>query len=169
MPNQNYRLVAFASLAYLVSQANLARLLGPLEPSIFALQLAFTPGQFWAVVGQWGAAGVARYQAHFGYDFVHPFIYAWLGYVWVRRTPLFARLGRRGAGFFALALPVAGACDLLENLLHLHLLGLAPGSGGALVTLAAFASSIKWSLALLFTLVLLACLGLAGWRRARPA
>lgn len=164
-PNRNPVLVAIATAAYVASQANLARLLGPLDPSIFALQLAFTPEQFWQVIEKWGPSGVSRYQSHFVYDFIHPFIYAALGYVWVRRTALFSALPRPAHRFFALALPVAGVCDLVENSIHVHLLRHDAGFGGQLVLLSGSASSIKWALAAIFTAALATLLLRAPWRR----
>lgn len=143
-----------ATLAFAVSQANLARLLAPLDPSLFALQLAFTPDAFWRVVDAWGPAGVAAYRAHFPYDFLHPFLYGVFGYLTATRTSLLPRrtpaLGRAAR----CALPVAGLCDLAENALHLHLLALVPGAGGGLVTLSGTYSLIKWSLAATFALAL---------------
>ncbi|MCE1242988.1 hypothetical protein [Oryzomicrobium sp.] len=143
-----------AALVFAVSQANLARLLAPLNPSLFALQLAFTPDAFWRVIEAWGPAGVAAYRAHFPYDFLHPFLYGAFGYLTATRTALLPgrtpALGRAARG----ALPVAGLCDLAENALHLHLLALAPGAGGGLVTLSGTCSLIKWGLAAAFALAL---------------
>lgn len=151
-----HRTLWLVTLAFVCSQANLIRLLGPLEPSIFALQLAFTPAQFWGVIDAWGHEGVMRYQSHFMYDFLHPFVYALFGYLWVKKSTLFTQWSPLAIRFWAAALPIAGACDVLENSLHLKLLALGPAPQEYLIVLiSGLASSIKWSLAVLFTFGLL--------------
>ena len=167
MLNRNFVIVIIATAAYIASQANLARILGPLDPSIFALQLAFTPEQFWQVIEKWGTNGVSRYQSHFIYDFIHPFIYAALGYVWVRYTTLFLAMSNGANKFFAAALPVAGLCDLVENSIHVYLLSHGSGFGGNLVLVSGTASSIKWALAAIF-IAALVTLGIrASWLTLR--
>lgn len=146
--------VALATLAFALSQANLARLLAPLDPSIFALQLAFTPEAFWRVIDAWGPAGVAVYRAHFTFDNLHPFLYGAFGFLAVSRTRLFSRPAGCLYHGALLALPVAGLCDLIENGLHLWLLAHAHGAGGLLVPLSGTCSLLKWGLALFFTLAL---------------
>lgn len=64
-----------AGIAFVASQANLASILLPLQPSVFALQLAFAARKFWHVVKLWGTAGMAIYRSHFVFDNLHPFIY----------------------------------------------------------------------------------------------
>jgi len=154
VPRASRALVALATLAFALSQANLARLLAPLDPSIFALQLAFTPEAFWRVVDAWGPAGVAVYRAHFAFDNLHPFLYGAFGYLAVSRTRLFSRPAGRLYHGALLALPVAGLCDLIENAIHLWLLAHAHGTGGLLVPLSGTCSLLKWGLALFFTLAL---------------
>lgn len=155
-----------ATLAYALSQGNLIRLIGPLEPSIFSLQLAFSAERFAAVLNAWGAEGLARYQAHFVYDFVHPFIYGAFGYVWARYSPLFVTASRGIFCFWVLCLPIAGWCDLIENTLHVFLLqqGIEHLSE-TMVLAASWAAAIKWSLALIFTLGLVFG-AVRQWKRA---
>lgn len=167
MPNchTNLPLVLFVALMFCLSQLNLARILGPLEPNIFALQLAFTPEQFWAVVRAWGSEGVARFQSHFAYDFVHPLVYGALGYLLVHRAGLFIGRAPWSVHLWASALPLAGLCDLLENALHLYLLVRGPEYTAQWVLIASLAALIKWSLAVAFGVALLAELS----RRLLPA
>jgi hypothetical protein len=155
MLSRNLIIVALATIAFIASQVNLAIILGHLEPGIFSLQLALTPEQFWRVIELWGTESVSRYQSHFTYDFIHPFIYGFFGYVCVRRTSLFISMSLRSSRFFAFALPVAGLCDLLENIIHVYLLTHGPDAGMRLVPISGTASAIKWSLAVIFTVVLL--------------
>lgn len=143
-------IVALASIAFIASQANLLRIVGPLTPSILALQLAFTPDAFTDVLSRWGEAGIARYREHFACDMAHPFIYGALGVAWVRWSGLFAALPSWRRRAWTVALPVAGACDLVENALHWTLLGSAGAITAFPVALAATAASVKWGLAVLF-------------------
>ena len=58
--NRRWPILVLVTLGFVASQGNLLRIIGPLEPSIFALQRAFTPDAFTAVLAQWCAAGIAR-------------------------------------------------------------------------------------------------------------
>lgn len=161
------RLVGLATLAFVLSQGHLLGMLGGLEPNVLVLQLAFSPTAFREVLARWGDAGVAAYRAHFVFDDIHCFIYGGFGYLVATRTPLCA--GARPGWRRALrdCLPVAGVCDLLENLAHRALLG-ATGDGDALlVPVASSLSLAKWLLVALFALVVAAALGRWGWRQWR--
>ena len=126
MSRGRFALAGVTMLAYVVSQANLGRLVGSLEPNILALQLSFSGQAFWAVASAWGPEGVRQYLDHFPYDFVHPFVYGGMGLVWVRDTPLFAGWSAGVRRYWAWSLPVAGVCDLVENVLHIVLLSSVP-------------------------------------------
>lgn len=146
-----------ASLAFVISQANLAVMLAPLHPSVFALQLAFTAEDFWRVVAAWGGTGLATYRAHFFFDNLHPFTYGAFGYLAVWHSGLFTGDGPGRRRLLAQMLPLAGVFDLAENVAHLYLLDQPAGSGGILVPLSALCSLGKWSLAALFAMLI-------GWR-----
>ena len=150
MSRGRFALAGVTMLAYVVSQANLGRLVGSLEPNILALQLSFSGQAFWAVASAWGPEGVRQYLDHFPYDFVHPFVYGGMGLVWVRDTPLFAGWSAGVRRYWAWSLPVAGVCDLVENVLHIVLLSSVPGSGHHLALVAGLAASCKWTLAVRF-------------------
>lgn len=155
-----------ATLAYCVSQGNLIRLIGPLDPSIFSLQLAFSVERFAAVLQAWGAEGLARYHEHFNYDFLHPLIYGAFGYIWARYSPLFVSASRGVFCFWVICLPIAGWCDLIENTLHVFLLRQEISALSEWMVLGASgAAAIKWTLALLFTLRLLFG-AVRQWKRA---
>jgi hypothetical protein len=144
--------VSLTTLAFALSQGHLAWMLAPLKPNLLALQLAFSAEAFWGVIAAWGEGGVAVYRAHFPFDFIHPFVYGAFGQVLATRTAL---LGPgRARQLMAWALPVAGAFDLVENTLHLHLLAQPTGSGAGLVPVSASCSALKWGLALVYTLVM---------------
>lgn len=158
--------VPAVTLAFAVSQAHLASMLLPLEPSVVLLQLAFTADRFWSILDAWGAAGVAVFRAHFAWDAAHPFLYGAMGWLMATRTPLFDAMSSSWRPTLRWMLPVAAGCDLVENAIHWHLLGQPPGSGAALVAVSSTFSLIKWGLAAGFAVALA-----AGLLRAvrRPA
>jgi hypothetical protein len=149
-------LVALLGLAFVISQANLAWLVAPLRPNILALQLAFTATEFWSIIKAWGTPGVALFRSHFAYDLVHPFVYGAFGYFLVANTALFSGLSARARCALQYALPVAAAFDLTENAIHFYLLSQGVGAGEYLVPFSATCSSIKWGLAAVFSLALIA-------------
>lgn len=157
------RVVFFSAVIFVASQLNIVLMLASLEPSVFALQLAFTAASFWQIVDAWGDAGLALYRAHFAFDNVHPFIYGAFGYLLVSRTSLFAGMSPAIYRAVLLMLPVAGFFDLCENAAHSHLLSQAHGSGALLVALSASCALLKWALALLFALVVLGQLARRAW------
>jgi hypothetical protein len=144
--------------------AGLAWWLAPLEPGVLALQFAFTPRAFGAVVHQWSAADLARYRAHLPVDMLLLLAYAVFGHRLATRTALFAGHGV-GRGRHRLArwlLPLAAAFDALENALHAWLTA-APRFGvPALYALSASASLAKW---LLITGFALLCWHVLGRQR----
>lgn len=164
--DRRWPILTLVTLAFILSQGNLLRILGPLEPSIFALQLAFTPESFAAVLTRWGGAGIARYRAHFAFDLLHPFVYAAFGVAWVRRSALFASpAGMRMP--LAWALPIAGLCDLVENALHWAMIHGTLTMAPVPIAISATVSSVKWGLALIFALAMGRGLALVGWHAAR--
>lgn len=161
----NWLSVGLVTIAFVASQGNLLRIIGPLEPSILALQLAFTPEAFARVVTAWGPEGLARYRDHFPFDFAHPVFYAAFGWIWVDRTKLFAWTPRSMRRALRGALPFAALCDIGENLLHLRLLDNLSEIAAAPVFASACLSSLKWSLAVGFACAM--SLSLHRWLRRR--
>lgn len=146
--------VPFVTLLFVVSQAHLASMLLPLEPSVLRLQLAFDVDMFWSILDRWGEAGVAVFRSHFPWDAVHPLLYGAMGWLLVTRTPLYAELSPGAQWAFRWMLPMAAACDGVENALHWHLLGLPHGSGAAAVAVSSTFSLVKWTLAAVFAVAL---------------
>lgn len=142
--------VSLSTLLFVASQANLLIMLAPLHPSIFSLQLAFTPDAFWHVVDLWGASGLAVYRAHFRFDNLHPFIYGVFGFLLVSKTALFSHMRPWSYHVIRLLLPIAGLFDLIENTAHIYLLAHARGFQSAIVPLSGTCSLLKWVLASLF-------------------
>lgn len=142
------RALAGFGAIYLASQATIGAILHPMGPAKFLrAQTTFSRETYLALTAEWERAGLlGRYWAHFWLDFVHPAWYACL------LAGLLARgLDRRGLGPRAnplLALPfLAGAMDLIENTVHVHLLSRRPDVSQAAITVGALACNAKWLLA----------------------
>jgi hypothetical protein len=142
--------VTLSALLFVASQANLVVMLAPLHPSIFSLQLSFTPETFWNVIDIWGASGLAVYREHFKFDNVHPFIYGAFGFLLVSRTALFSGVQPWVYRVILLLLPVAGLFDLIENAAHIYLLRQPHGFQSVIVPFSGTCSLLKWVLASLF-------------------
>lgn len=98
--------------------AGIACYLAPLQPSILALQLAFSPRAFAEVIHAWSADDLLRYRAHLPYDFLLLACYGSFGYLLAARSALFAA---RPAAFRTGAmwlLPLAAAFDATGNAFH---------------------------------------------------
>jgi hypothetical protein len=93
-----------------------------LEPSVPAIQFTFSEAAFKAVLGQWQTAGVARFKAHFIFDFPFLLSYGALGFLIASRTRFLRAFPARARALLALSLPLAASADALENALHLRLL-----------------------------------------------
>lgn len=165
MQFRSSRLVALFVLAFVLSQANLAYVLGHPAPNIVAVQLTFDSGAYWRALAQWGPEGIARYRATLlPWDMLHPFIYSVMGYLLVMRTGLFQQVHPSLRVWLAWILTVAGACDLAENVCALNLLALPPGTPSVLIPVSATFSLVKWSLVTGFVVLILAAWG----HRLRP-
>jgi hypothetical protein len=153
---QPSRLVLPFALAFVLSQAHLAYVLGALSPNLVAVQLTFDDQAFWSAMAQWGPQGMARLRASmWPWDMLHPFIYAGLGYLLVMHTRLFRGATTPWRGVLAWMLMLAGVCDLGENVCELSLLALPFGTPSDLIPLSAGLSLIKWGLAGIFTVFIL--------------
>ena len=137
---------------FLVSQGNLARIIGPLDPSFLAMQFAFSPTRYAEILAAWGPVGIERYRSHFTFDLMHPLIFAAVGWVAARTSPVFEGLSPRAEKTFSWLLPVAAGLDYIENTCQLKLLSVPPGTGEWLIPTSATCATIKWLLAALFTL-----------------
>jgi hypothetical protein len=125
--------VWLSGLAAAVLFAGIAWYLAPLQPGVLALQLAFSPRAFGAVIHAWSADDLQRYRAHLPYDFLLLVSYACFGYL----------------------LPLAAACDATENAFHWWLTEVPRfGIAWAYGVSATFAAG-KWLLLLAYGLALL--------------
>ncbi|MDT3736387.1 MAG: hypothetical protein ROZ00_09195 [Denitratisoma sp.] len=149
------RAVWLLGAAVLLLFAALAAYLAPLQPGILQLQLAFTPRAFGTVIHLWSAEDLARYRAHFPWDFLLLAGYAAFGRLFVRRAPLFAGRAPAARAVMAWLLPAAALCDATENAFHLWLTA-APRFGMApIYALSALGAAAKWALLFAFAIAVL--------------
>jgi hypothetical protein len=140
------RLVWFTGLASLGLFAGLAWYLAPLEPGVLALQFAFTPKAFAAIVHAWPAEHLEKFRAHLPIDCALLLGYGCFGYLLASRSKLFARSSRAARCAATWALPLAAAFDAAENALQGWLTAV-PRFGVTLPYFAAALCSIaKWML-----------------------
>lgn len=155
-PLRRWGPATFWTIVFLISQANLMRYLGSLDPSFFAMQFTFTKDACKDILDAWGPGGVELYREHFQFDLIHPLLFALLGWVTVRTSPLFQGYDNSS---WRLVLPVAAACDYCEDLCQLQLLNnwaLDPTEiEDRFVLISGVCASVKWILATAFILVLL--------------
>jgi hypothetical protein len=147
---------ALAGLFFWLLSRGLASL-PPGAPSIFALQLAFTAEKFQSVLAAWGETNVRAYVNGMWLDYLYPPAYAlalsgWLA-VLTRRAD--AAPSRPVLTLFAAPF-LAALLDYVENTLHLLMLSVLHLTPPALVFLASLAAAVKWTLAGLSLLFILA-------------
>lgn len=141
------KLAAVASVLLFIG---LGIYLAPLQPSVVALQLTFTPEAFVQVLQAWGSEGVQRFRNHLPVDCLLLLSYGAAGYWAVTRTRFFESLvSRLPLSWVAPVLPFAAACDAGENLLHWMLTGVNALSSAvtlapALYPLAGVCATLKW-------------------------
>jgi hypothetical protein len=156
------RLVWGSGAAALALFCGIAAYLAPLEPNILALQFAFSPKAFGAVVHAWSGEPLHRFRMHLVADGALLLSYGIFGHGLATRTRLFAHWPRRRQRFVAWMLPLAAAFDAAENLLHLWLTA-APRFGLSWpYGLAAACASAKWLLLVGFALSVCAALAHAA-------
>lgn len=137
-----------AAVACVLLFGGLGVYLAPLQPSVVALQLTFTPDAFAQVLQAWGPEGVQRFRNHLVVDGLLMLSYGAAGYLAVVRTHFFEPLAHRlPLRWVALLLPVAALCDAGENLLHWELTGsdaLAAPAAAAWCLAAGLCAAFKW-------------------------
>jgi hypothetical protein len=141
-------LLRFTGLSALALFCAIAWYLSPLEPGVVALQFAFTPKSFAAIVHAWPAEHLLRYRRHLPLDGLLLACYGSFGYLFARRAALFAGSSRAARLVLTWMLPAAAAFDAVENALHWWLTEL-PRFGVTLpYALSAACSTLKWALLL---------------------
>lgn len=119
----SWNLILIFGVIYVLSQATLYFILQPMgSAQVFRLQTTLSPETFSAILEQWREADLlGRYAMHYYFDFVHP-----LWYALFLSAMLAVALDANdvAAGWNAvLWVPfLAGALDLVENLVHVYYL-----------------------------------------------
>ncbi|MBT2266685.1 hypothetical protein [Rhodococcus erythropolis] len=147
-PTGSAKSMTLWTTAFVVSQANIARLLGPVAPKVLEVQTAFSARRYVEILDSMDAAETARFRSHYYPDFVHPAIYAMAlrsaGTRLAERVPLSSTTRRALA-----VVPVLSAAgDYVENVVGLHLLDHRDGITDSRVRAASTVSIAKWVLAL---------------------
>lgn len=127
--------------------------LAPLTPGIFALQLAFTPRAFGDIIHFWSVDGLARYRSHLPMDFGLILAYSVFGYSFASQTSVFFGRTRLWSAFARWCLPVAGAFDVVENVLHGWLTEVPRFDVPLVYAVSASCSLAKWLLLAAFALL----------------
>ncbi|MFZ2176844.1 MAG: hypothetical protein WAW17_22970 [Rhodococcus sp. (in: high G+C Gram-positive bacteria)] len=136
------------SAAFVISQANIARLLGPVAPRLLGIQTALSAESYNAILDGMDAVDTARYRSHYYPDFVHPVIYAVALRAGARRLAELTPLSPRTRAVLAAAPVVSAAGDYVENLMGLHLLSHREHVTDGVVRATTAVSVTKWVLAL---------------------
>ncbi|MEV0945914.1 hypothetical protein [Rhodococcus sp. NPDC049939] len=141
------KLIAW-SAAFVISQANIARLLGPVAPRVAEIQTARSARSYRAILAGMSDSDIARYRSHYYPDFVHPFIYAVALRTGARRLAELTPLSPATQAVLAAAPVISAAGDYAENVVGLHLLSHRDHITDVTVRATTVVSVTKWVLGL---------------------
>ncbi|NKR73450.1 hypothetical protein GS492_12470 [Rhodococcus hoagii] len=147
MRGGNGKLIAW-SVAFVVSQANIARLLGPVGPKLLKTQTARSAHAYRTVLDGMDPAETERYRSHFYPDFVHPIVYAAALRAGARSLDELAPLSPTARRVLLAAPVVAAAGDYIENVAGLYLLDHRYRITDRTIRATTAVSTTKWVLAL---------------------
>jgi hypothetical protein len=136
------------SAAFVVSQANIVRLLGPAGPQVLRIQTAWSARRYLEILAGMDKATTARFRSHYYPDFVHPAIYAAALRAGATRLGELTPTSPATARALALAPVASAAGDYVENLVGLHLLDHPDRITDSVVRVTTAVSITKWVLAL---------------------
>ncbi|GAA4477967.1 hypothetical protein GCM10023094_21090 [Rhodococcus olei] len=136
------------SVAYVLSQANIARLLGRTGPTLLASQTAMSARAYRSILDSMDEAETARFRSHFAPDMVHPVIYAVALYTGGTLLAQLTDLSPGTQRALRVAPVVAAACDYVENVVDLHLLDHREAITDTRVRAISTVSITKWVLSL---------------------
>lgn len=136
------------SAAYVLSQANIARLLGPTAPKLLQTQTALSARSYRAVLDSMDESETARFRSHFVPDMVHPVIYAVALCTGARRLGQLTDLSPATRRALAVAPVAAAVADYVENVVDLHLLDHREAITDARVRAISTVSITKWVLSI---------------------
>lgn len=139
--------LAIALVAYVVSQLNILRVLGPIRDELLTVQLNVSAPWLTETVSGWAAEQHDAFLEFLAWDTIHPFLYGFVLWWAVRRvntlTPL-EPLVMRTMSLAALAAPLL---DLIENGIMFYLIDDLSHIAQPAVLLGGLAAWGKWLLA----------------------
>ena len=142
-------LIIIFGIIYFTSQFIIGSIIHPLGMENFlALQTTLSSDTFKEIASCWIASGqIEIYYKHFYFDNFHPIWYSIFLSLLIART--FKMNGVSPSFNFIILTPfIAGACDLIENAMHLYFLSDLRRATPALVTFSGLATNTKWFLSL---------------------
>ena len=142
-------LIIIFGIIYFTAQFIIGSILHPLGVgNVLDLQTTLSSDTFKEIASGWIASGqIAIYYKHFYFDNFHPIWYSIFLSLLIARA--FKINGVSQSFNFIILTPfIAGACDLIENMMHLYFLSDLRRATPALVVLSGLATNTKWFLAL---------------------
>ncbi|WP_024794106.1 hypothetical protein [Tomitella biformata] len=134
--------------AYVVSQANILRTLGPAGPKLLKIQTATSAESYRAVLEGMDTRELAGYRAHYPLDMVHPVIYALALRAGARALGSRSPLSPRTRRFLEIAPVASAAGDYIENVVGWHLIDNRQHITDTGTRVVSAISTAKWALAL---------------------
>lgn len=135
--------------------------LAPLRPGAIALQFAWQPQTFGAIVHLWSPEDLVRYRNHLVIDSVLLLAYATFGWLLATRSGVFLSLAPAARLFARLCLPLAALFDAAENAFHWWLTEVPRFDTPSTYVLSTTCSTLKWILLIGFGALVLYALARA--------
>ncbi|MBY4276921.1 hypothetical protein HQO27_25805 [Rhodococcus fascians] len=136
------------SALFVVSQANIARLLGPAAPKVLAVQTAWSEQRYRQILASMDETEIARFRSHYLPDFVHPAIYAIALRAGARSLAAKTPLSPAITTALAVAPVASAAGDYIENIVGLILVDNREQISDTVVRATTVVSTVKWILAI---------------------
>ncbi|QII06906.1 hypothetical protein BH93_17515 [Rhodococcoides fascians A25f] len=136
------------SALFVVSQANIARLLGPAAPKVLEVQTAWSARRYRQILASMDDAEIARFRSHYFPDFVHPAIYAIALRAGARSLAAKTPLSPAATTALAVAPVVSAGGDYIENIVGLMLVDNREQITDTVVRATTVVSTVKWILAI---------------------
>ncbi|MDV2474779.1 hypothetical protein ACWDTG_25855 [Rhodococcus zopfii] len=141
------RLLGSAAV-FVVSQANIARVLGSTAPTVGTIQTTFSADKYRKILDNLGPDDLRRYRQHYYWDMVHPLTFAIALRAGARSLAEHHPLSPTTRRILAAAPAIAAAGDYVENIAGLYLLDHRDRIDHTTVRAASTISITKWVLAL---------------------
>jgi len=141
------RLLGSAAV-FVVSQANVARVLGSTAPTVGAIQTTFSADKYRKILDNLQPEDLQRYRQHYYWDMVHPATFAIALRAGARSLDEHRPLSSGTRRILMAAPVVAAAGDYVENVVGLYLLDHRTRIDDRTVRAASTVSVTKWVLAL---------------------